>query len=51
MESKSSVIKVNSETRKKIQLVKIKEGLKNVDEVVSHLIKESKNKKEGVLKS
>ena len=46
MELKTSVIRVNEETRKKIQLFKIKEGLKNVDEVVKLLIEKSKEVKE-----
>ena len=49
MITKSSVIKVNPETRKKIQLVKIKEGLKNVDEVVDHLIRKKKEDKKWKL--
>ena len=46
----SQVMRVNSETRKKLQLIKLKEGLKNVNEVIDYLIQKSKLKKEGVLR-
>ena len=46
MVSDSQVMRINSETRKKLQLIKLREGLKNVNEVVDHLVKQSKKKKE-----